>query len=122
MEEFESNYQFLKTENANLQAELEKAQFENAQLKKKLEQIQCSDRPDIQTQILRLLARGKELPADQIGFAVRQRNESITFHLEELQDARLIKREKGFDGYDEVEVHKLTQDGRRYLFQRGLLK
>jgi chromosome segregation ATPase len=113
-----AEHEHLKSENAHLRSKLDAAERKikrlNDETQEKGKLAHSSDRSEIETRILRVVARyDGQLDADEIGVAVGINPQAAQFHLEEM--GKLV-REEFTDGY-----WSLTQEGRRYLMQRGLL-
>jgi len=78
-----------------------------------------SNRSELETRILLLLAENSAMETEQIRLATEQGVEANKYHLDEMFRARLIKWSSGRDL--ETFWH-LSHNGRAYLVQRGLIK
>lgn len=118
LEKLESDHEVLKADNAHLRAELDAAKLEIDELKQAKE-VHGSDRPEIETQMLALIAMHTAMSAGEIAAATGQGTEAAQFHLDELFEARFVK---SGQGQDYETVWGLNHEGRRYLIERGLMK
>lgn len=108
----------LQSENATLRLDLEKAQEKIRNLEEKLVERHGQHLEEIREKLLQLLVAHSEVTSQQIASAIGKSSELVTFHLTEMENAKLVHGSYYAEGETEWSI---AQGGRAYLVRHGLL-
>lgn len=108
----------LESENSSLRVDLEKAQDEIRNLKERLVERHGQGLEDVAEKILVVLSQHEELTAEQVGRLVGIGGQLATYHLNELQQKKMVM---DYLAVDSPVYWGIIQGGRAYLVRRGLL-
>jgi uncharacterized Zn finger protein (UPF0148 family) len=113
-------YKIMRPKSRRFRREMEVPQRKENGSKQSEKEHEYPDRSEIETRILVLLAKHKQMPAHELASEIRTSSEVAQFHLDELFGANLV--EWTTDRQALGTVWRLKHNGVGYLVERGLHK